>query len=74
MPTRWIFVEGNIVGGGIRESPADPAVGELGTYGISMRENREIPWSPVLWSGAGREGNAEAVIPRCTIAGSQTGP
>jgi hypothetical protein len=31
----------------------------LGTHGISMRENREVPWSPVPWMvGAGREGNA----------------
>ena len=58
----------------LRAAGGPCAVGEPGTYGISMRENREIPWSPVLWSGAGREGNAEAVIPRCTIAGSQTGP
>jgi hypothetical protein len=47
-----------------RESSADPARSRnLGTHGVSMRENREIPRSPVLWSGAGREGNAEAVSP-----------
>ncbi len=47
-----------------RESLADPARSRnLGTHGIFMRENREIPWSPVLWSGAGREGNALAVSP-----------
>jgi hypothetical protein len=32
----------------MRESPVDPARSEnLGMYGISMRENREIPRSPV---------------------------
>ena len=25
------------------------AVGEPGMYGISMRENREVPWSTVGW-------------------------
>jgi hypothetical protein len=53
----------------------------------SMRENREIPRSPVrddrcpVRDGSrgggprftGREGNAEAVRPRCTTARSQTG-
>jgi uncharacterized DUF497 family protein len=62
-----------------REPLWDPARSEnLGTHGISMRENREVRWSPVLVvdasSGrvrgvggrlvAGREGNAEAVRPR----------
>lgn len=38
--------EGNIAGGAMRESPADPARSEnLCMYGISMRENREIPRS-----------------------------
>ena len=33
-----------------RELPANPARSEnLCMYGISMRENREIPRSPVLW-------------------------
>ena len=60
-----------------RESLVDPARSENpGTHASSMRENREIPWSPVLAvdapSGmvrgvagrpvAGRGGNAEAVI------------
>ena len=36
--TRWIFVEGNIVGGGIRESLADPARSEnQGMCGVFMR-------------------------------------
>jgi hypothetical protein len=45
-----------------RESSVDPARSRsLGAHGVSRRENREIPRLPVLWSGAGREGNAEAV-------------
>jgi hypothetical protein len=32
----------------MRELLVDPARSEiLGTYGVSMRENREIPWLPV---------------------------
>lgn len=62
-----------------RESPGDPARSEnLCTYGISVRENREVPWSPVPADDApsivgsrggvsvgepGREGKAEAVSP-----------
>jgi hypothetical protein len=48
-----------------RESPVDPARSEnLCTYGIFMRENREVPWSPVpVLVGAGREGKAKAVSP-----------
>jgi hypothetical protein len=49
-----------------REPSADPARSKnLGTYGISMRENREIPRSlvPCGNGGACREGKAEAVIP-----------
>ena len=47
----------------MREPPADPARSEnLGMYGISMRENREVPRSPVrVIDRAGRSGNAEAV-------------
>jgi hypothetical protein len=31
-----------------RELPADPARSKnLGMHGVSMRENREVPWSPV---------------------------
>ena len=59
-----VRAEGNTAGGVYRESLVDPARSRnLGTHGVSMRENREVPRSPVLWSGAGREGNAEAVIP-----------
>ena len=52
-----------------------------------MRENREIPWLTRVVDApsrmvrgvayrrlVAREGNAEAVIPRCTIMGSQTAP
>ena len=43
-----VQAEGNTADGVRRESPADPARSEnLCMYGISMRENREIPWSPV---------------------------
>ena len=45
--TRLTDAEGNIAGGVMRESPGDPARSEnLCMYGISMRENREIPRSP----------------------------
>jgi len=62
-----------------RESSWDPARSEnLGTHGISMRENREVPRSPAGVDDApswmvrgvvdrrlvGREGNALAVSPR----------
>ena len=47
-----------------REPSADPARSKnLGTYGISMRENREIRRSPALLVGAGRAGKAKVVIP-----------
>ena len=40
--------EGNIVGGVMREPPADPARSKnLCMYETSMRENREIPSPPV---------------------------
>lgn len=49
-----IEAEGNIVGSVIRELSADPARSEnLCMYGILMRENREIPCSPV-WLIIGR--------------------
>jgi hypothetical protein len=36
-----------------RESLLDPARSKnLCTYGISMRENREVPRPPVLWGGS----------------------
>jgi len=77
VPTPYKKAEGNIVGGASREPSADPARSENpGTHGISMRENREVSWSPVLevMVGAGREGKAEAVIPRCTTMRSLTVP
>jgi hypothetical protein len=43
-----VGAEGNIVSSAIRELLADPARSEnLCTYGTSMRENREVPSSPV---------------------------
>jgi hypothetical protein len=75
-----VKAEGNTGGGVIRESSSGPARSENpGMCGNSIRENGEISWLSVLvvdapsrwWvrgvAGqpvAGREGNAEAVIPR----------
>ena len=72
--------EGNAAGGVIRESLVGPARSEiLGTHGISVHGNREIPRSPVGVGDApsrlrvrgvagrclaGRGGNASAVSPR----------
>jgi hypothetical protein len=54
VPTLLSNAEGNIAGGAIRESPGDPARSEnLCMYGISMRENREIPRSPIRWMTGG---------------------
>ena len=58
VPTRWIFVEGNIVGGGMRESPADPARSKnQGMCGVFMRENRDIRCSSMplitVWTAQG---------------------
>ena len=48
VPTLLSNAEGNIAGGAMRESSADPARSEnLCMYGVSMRENREIPRSSV---------------------------
>ena len=48
VPTKLNRPEGNIAGGVMRESPGDPARSEnLCMYGISMRENREVPRLPV---------------------------
>ena len=48
------LAEGNTEHGVIREPWSDPARSKnLGMYGISMRENREIPWPPV-WLITGR--------------------
>ena len=48
VPTPLTRPEGNIAGGVTRESPGDPARSEnLCMYGLSMRENREVPRLPV---------------------------
>jgi hypothetical protein len=47
VPTLLELAEGNTGCGATRESRSDPARSEnLCMCGISMRENREIPWSP----------------------------
>jgi hypothetical protein len=75
VPTPLSRPEGNIAGGVTRESPGDPARSENhGMYGISMRENREVPRSPAGVMTGGRSGNAQAVRLRCTSVGSQTCP
>lgn len=44
VPTPLARPEGNIAGGAMRELPGDPAWSmNHGMYGISMRENREVP-------------------------------
>ena len=54
VPTPLELAEGNTEHGVIREPWSDPARSKnLGMYGISMRENREIPWPPV-WLITGR--------------------
>jgi len=46
VPTPLTRPEGNIAGSAMRELPAGPARSEnLCMYGISMRENREVPRS-----------------------------
>jgi hypothetical protein len=48
VPTSLTEAEGNIAGGAIREPSGDPARSKNpGMHGISMRENREVPRSPV---------------------------
>jgi hypothetical protein len=48
VPTLSNCAEGNIAGGVMRESSADPARSEIqGMYGIFIRENRESPCPPV---------------------------
>ncbi len=65
VPTPSYKAEGNIVGGVFASRLANPAGSKnLGMYGVSGRENREIPRSSArLDGGAGRAGKAEAVIP-----------
>jgi hypothetical protein len=79
VPTPSNEAEGHVAGGAIRESLVDPARSEiLGTHGISLYGNREVPRSlvgvgdapPFRVRGvagrcsAGRGGNATAVSPR----------
>ncbi len=48
VPTPLTRSEGNTAGDVIREPPVDPARSKnQGMHGVSMRENREIPRSPV---------------------------
>jgi hypothetical protein len=63
VPTPLNRSEGNIAGGVIRESSADPARSEnLCMYGISMRENREVPRLPVrVMTGRAVQGTPVAV-------------
>ena len=58
VPTSSRQAEGNIAGGAMREPSGDPARSKnQGMYGISMRENREIRWSPVpLITGRAAQG------------------
>ena len=58
VPTLLTYAEGHIVDGVTREPSADPARSKnLCMYGISMRENREIPRSPVrLIAGRAAQG------------------
>ncbi len=58
VPTRLSDAEGNIAGGVTREPSADPARSKnLCMYGISMRENREVPRSPAgLITGRAAQG------------------
>jgi len=66
VPTSLAGAEGNITGGAMREPSGDPARSEnQGMCGIFMRENREIPRSPVqLITGRAAQGTPEAVILR----------
>jgi len=49
VPTLSKCAEGNIAGGVMREAPANPARSRnLCMHRVSMRENREIPCSPVV--------------------------
>jgi len=63
VPTSLTGAEGNIAGGAMRESSVDPARSEnQGMCGVFMRENREIPRSPVqVMTGRAAQGTPEAV-------------
>ncbi len=52
VPTQWTYAEGNTAGSARRELSAGPARSEnLRMRGTSMRENREVPCSPVAVIG-----------------------
>jgi hypothetical protein len=57
-PTLLELAEGNTGRGATRESWSGPARSKnLCMYGISMRENREVPWMPVgLITGRAAQG------------------
>ena len=76
VPTPLSRPEGNIAGGVMRESSADPARSEnQGMHGISMRENREVPrLARRSDDRAGRSGNAQCGKPGMNERGSQTCP
>ena len=61
-PTLLELAEGNIGHGVIGESWSGPARSKnLCMYGISMRENREVPWPPVgLITGRAAQGSTKA--------------
>jgi hypothetical protein len=65
VPTPSNQAEGNIAGGVIASRRGTPRGQRTwARTEISMRENREVPRSPVPGvEGSGREGKAEAVIP-----------
>ena len=71
VPTSLTEAEGNIAGGAKREPSADPAVEEPGhARNLHAREPGDPTVARPADHGAGREGKAKAVSPRCTIVGS----
>jgi hypothetical protein len=64
VPTLSKRAEGHTTGSARRELPADPARSKnLGMYGTFMRENREVPHSPVAVIGwRAVQGRLDAVI------------
>jgi hypothetical protein len=89
VPTSSLVAEGEAAGGVMRELPVDPAWSEIpGTYDKAPCTRTERSRGRPLAADdapswmvrgvadqrrSGREGNAEAVIPRCTTKRSQTG-
>lgn len=69
MPTRFESRKATLLVA-LGESLVGPARSEnLGTYGVSMRENREVPWSPV-GAGDAPSGMVRGVADRC-LAGRE---